>query len=248
LRAVHFVRTKISSLASTRGEIGPDVASGIAGTHHRYRRQALLPPRGRAQAPAHIDNRSFFLLALQYSHRLPADYDMHRIRERAARRGPLWDGVEGLVFKAFVARQRGRDGAIGNVYASVYLWHDSQAAAQFLMGERFQAVIDSFGRPRVESWLPLQAVAGRGGPARALYREERVLDAGLDRAELLEAERASGRRVADQADTVAVWSALDLRDWRLVRFTLSSAEPDAARAAAVYEVLHLAAPGRAVLR
>ncbi|XAH24339.1 DUF4865 family protein [Xylophilus sp. GW821-FHT01B05] len=188
------------------------------------------------------------MFAMQYSHRLPADYDMQLIRTRAARRGPLWDATEGLVLKAFVAQDRGRFGATGKLYASVYLWRDEAAAASFLMGERFQAVIDSFGRPGVETWLPLDARAGHASAkAVSLYREEQTLDAAADRAALQADEAARNQRIAVQPDTVAVWTALDLQAWRLLRFTLSSAPPDAARGGVVYEVLHLARPGLAGL-
>ena len=77
------------------------------------------------------------MFAMQYSHRLPTDYDMEIIRRRVAERGPLWNDTEGLVCKLFVTQQRNRHGAAGNVYASIYLWLDSDAAVRFLMGERF---------------------------------------------------------------------------------------------------------------
>ena len=41
------------------------------------------------------------------------------------------------------------------------LWHDSAATAAFLMGDRFQAVIDSFGRPRVDDLPPMRPPAER---------------------------------------------------------------------------------------
>ncbi|WP_269759819.1 DUF4865 family protein, partial [Variovorax sp. E3] len=149
---------------------------------------------------------------------------MQAIRQRAARRGPLWDDTQGLVFKAFVSQERAQHGAAGHLYASVYLWHDPSAAARFLMGERFQGVIDSFGRPRVETWLPLDARAGAGRERQALSlrREERAIDATADRAALLAAETEANRQSAAQADTVAVWTTLDLANWRSVRFTLSA--------------------------
>lgn len=185
------------------------------------------------------------MFAMQYSHRLPADYDMQTIRQRAAQRGPLWDDTEGLVVKAFVSQERARHGATGHLYASIYLWHDASAATRFLMGERFQAVIDSFGRPRVETWLPLDACAGAGRSRQALSlrREELAIDAAADRAALLAAETEANRQSAMQADTVAVWTALDLSNWRSVRFTLSARAIETVDGATVYEVLHLAKPG-----
>ena len=92
------------------------------------------------------------MFAKQYSHRLPADYDMAVIRRRAEQLGPLWDRAEGLLFKAFIAQERGL--ATGNVYASVYLWADPLKAADFLLGEGFQKVLDSFGRPHTYAAAP----------------------------------------------------------------------------------------------
>jgi hypothetical protein len=183
------------------------------------------------------------MFAMQYSHRLPADYDVRIIRQRAAARGPLWDDTEGLICKAFALQERNRNGAVGNVYASVYLWSDSDATARFLMGERFQAVIDAFGRPQIETWLPLDARRGNAQQALSLYREERVLSAATDRTALHAAEIELNQQIAARPDTVAVWAALDLNAWRLIRFTVSSEPADPARSGDVYDVLHFAQPG-----
>lgn len=184
------------------------------------------------------------MFAMQYSHRLPAGHDMEAIRRRAAQRGPLWDDTEGLVFKAFVSQERGRHRAVGNLYASVYLWREPAAATSFLMTERFQNVIDSFGRPSVESWLPLDARAGASRTARAawLRRSEHALDADADRAAVLAAQARE-----PEAGVVATWSALDLAAWRIVRFTLLTDAHEPADGEAIYEVLHLAKPGLAAL-
>lgn len=184
------------------------------------------------------------MLAKQYSHRLPSSYDMRMIRERAAQRGPLWDATEGLGFKAFVVRERGRYGATANVYSAVYLWLDLAQTADFFMGSRFQAVIDDFGRPQVEAWLPLDARKGPAQQALALYRDEQPIGEHENRAEL---RAAQNRRIAEQDDTVLVVSALDIAYWRLIRLTLSSAAPVEMAGRTVYEVLHLARPGLARL-
>lgn len=182
------------------------------------------------------------MLAMQYIHRLPADYDMERIRLRAVTRGPVWDGTPGLAFKGFVARERGRFGAIGNVYSSVYLWLDPARAADFIMDDRFRNVVDSFGRPRIETWLPFDVRTGRAAHAHTLYREDVALADAVDHAVLRSQEAERNAVVADEADTVAVVSALDLSAWRLIRLTLSAAAPDAARAGDAFQVLYLARP------
>lgn len=184
------------------------------------------------------------MFAMQYSHRLPADYDLEIIRQRVAQRGPLWDDTQGLIFKLFALQRRQQHGASGNVYASIYLWSDSDAAVRFLTDDRFNAVVDAFGRPQIETWLPLDARNGRARKPLSVYRHEREIDAMEDRAALRAAEVELNRSIAARTDTVAVWSALDLASWRLVRFTVSSAPPDAARGGAVYEVMHAAQPER----
>ncbi|MFT0473174.1 DUF4865 family protein [Pseudomonas antarctica] len=178
------------------------------------------------------------MFAKQYSHRLPGDYDMGVIHRRAAQLGPLWDNTEGLLFKAFIAQVRGQ--AQGNVYASVYLWADPLQAADFLLGERFEKVLDSFGRPHIESWLPLDVQRGPAQTALSLYREEWPLEPGADRGGILAEEKRRNQQLADSGDTFAVFLALDVQAWRLVRFTLSAKALELDRPGTGYEVLYLA--------
>lgn len=183
------------------------------------------------------------MFAKQYSHRLPADYDMGVIRRRAAQLGPQWDHTEGLLFKAFVAQERGQEAGVGNLYSSVYLWSDPLQAADFLLGERFDRVLDSFGRPHIESWLPLDVQRGPAHGALSLYREEWALAPGADRAAILAQEKARNQRLADSHDTFAVLLALDVQAWRLVRITLSSKALEAGHPGTGYQVFYLARPG-----
>ncbi|WP_296254148.1 MULTISPECIES: DUF4865 family protein [unclassified Pseudomonas] len=183
------------------------------------------------------------MFAMQYFHRLPSDYDMQVIRDRARQRASIWDVAEGLVFKAFVSQQRGQNGALGNLYASVYLWLNPTAAASFLTSDKFVGVIDSFGRPAIETWLPLDARRGPAITAAWLYREEMLLSAGADVTALGIQESAHNRHHTAQPETVAAWSVLDPKEWRLVRFRLSAGPVKTSSDATVYQVLHLAAPG-----
>jgi hypothetical protein len=188
------------------------------------------------------------MLSQQYSHRLPADYDMALIRRRVAERGPLWDDTKGLAFKAFVVRERGRFGAVGNAYSSVYLWRDPAAAVDFVMGDRFQAVIDGFGRPGIETQLPLHAGAGSARLARTLYREDIPIDDHADRKQILVDEIGRNEAALKRDDIVAVVSAIDVSTWRLIRLAVSAAPADPARAGRAYEVLYLATPELDALR
>ncbi|RCS23622.1 DUF4865 family protein [Phyllobacterium salinisoli] len=181
----------------------------------------------------------------QYIHRLPADYDMNRIRERAAILGPRWDGTQGLGFKAFITQQRQAHGAPGNSYSSLYLWLDDEAVADFITSDRFQAVIDGFGRPQIETWIPLDIHLGRAETARSVYRED--LDIGRDLAGLKPRETARNNILARHADTLAAITALDLSTWRLSRFLLSAEKARTPETGSAYEVLHLAKPGLPML-
>ena len=182
------------------------------------------------------------MLIKQYAHRLPADYDMQRIRDRAVTRGPDWDETAGLVFKAFLMRERDRNGAAGNVYASVYLWRDPVEAAAFLTGPRFLNVVATFGRPRIETWLPLDVQLGTAPAARWLLREDACVPDGTDLAAFRRDEITGNAAIIQRAGTLAVFSGLDLAAWRLSRFTLSAERPSAS--GTCYEILYLAAPGR----
>jgi hypothetical protein len=180
------------------------------------------------------------MLIKQYVHRLPADYDMQRIRQRVAARGPDWDATAGLGLKAFVARERGRHGATNNAYASVYLWLEDAQATAFITSDRFGAVINTFGRPSIETWLPLDVQTGSASAARSLRRETIDIPEGTDLAAFRAEEIARNAATAGQVDTLAVFAGIDLATWRLTRFTLSADVPSAED----YEVLYLATPGR----
>lgn len=182
------------------------------------------------------------MLSKQYSHRLPIDYDLDIIRRRAATRGKLWDDTKGLAFKAFVLREANKNGAAGNLYASVYLWNDAAEAADFISGDRFQNVIRSFGRPSVELWLPLDARSGPAQQAKSFYRENIPFKDSANVAAVRAEERERNRQLAHLPDTVAVVTAVDLSTWHLVRLHLSSQEIDTTHPGDAYEVLYLARP------
>lgn len=183
------------------------------------------------------------MILARYRHRLPADYDLDRIRSRIGARGPTWDNAPGLIFKAFTLEDRSQ-GARENAYSSLYLWRDAGAASDFLAGAGFAAVLDAFGRPRMDLWLPFDVRLGSTRPARSLAMEHRLLppetELGAERRE----ETARGRSLCAEPGVVAVVSGLDPSAWRLTRFVLRADEP----AAGTGEIVHLAGPGLADLR
>src|SRR6266581_4600485 len=131
------------------------------------------------------------MIIAHYAHRLPADYDLGIIRDRAGQRGPLWDDVPGLHFKGFLLREHGRFGAIANEYSSLYLWQKDDALRDALLAGRYKTVTDSFGRAAIETRFALDARKGAGRDARFAYRQDKAipLDADLDTAFSAEIER-----------------------------------------------------------
>src|SRR5262245_32493671 len=101
------------------------------------------------------------MYAKQYPIVLPADYDMGILRERVASAKHLLDSRDGLGLKAYLIRQRGKDGSPVNEYAPFYLWNDVSAMAHFLVGGGgFERIVRSFGQASVQDWAGVAAFAG----------------------------------------------------------------------------------------
>ncbi|KJC36157.1 hypothetical protein UP09_30360 [Bradyrhizobium sp. LTSP885] len=182
------------------------------------------------------------MITAHYAHRLPADYDIALIRERAKKRGAIWDAVPDLFFKAFLLRERGRFGAIASSYSSLYLWRHDEAFRDFLVSGRYKVVTDGFGRAEIQTGFALDARKGSGQVARFAYKDERriALDADLTATFAAEIER-SGKE-AEKAGAVAAIIAIDAKNWTLTRLVLSEHEPDGEQRGEAYEILHLARP------
>ncbi|HLH92243.1 MAG TPA: DUF4865 family protein [Xanthobacteraceae bacterium] len=187
------------------------------------------------------------MIIAHYAHRLPANYDIGIIRDRAKARGSLWDAVPELYFKGFLLRERGRFGAIANNYSSLYLWRQDDAVRDFLTSGRFDGVTDSFGRPQIETRFALDARRGSAEAARFAYTDEQdiPLDADLRATFKAEIERNHARAREDGAVAAAV--GVDTRNWKLTRVLLSERAPAAADDATAYEILYLARPLLATL-
>ncbi|WDZ94148.1 DUF4865 family protein [Herbaspirillum sp. WKF16] len=181
------------------------------------------------------------MLIAHYEHRLPADYDLGIIRSRAAQRGRLWDDVPELYFKAFLLRESGRHGATGHSYSSLYLWRKEEAFASFISG-RFRSVIDSFGRPAIDTRFALDARRGQGRVARFAYRQDIDIPREADLAEVLAAEAARNQEAASRPAVVAAAVGVDVRQWRITRVQLSEGALEAPPDSVAYQVLYLARP------
>ncbi|CAM5615916.1 hypothetical protein SALBM135S_09447 [Streptomyces alboniger] len=203
---------------------------------------------------------------MQYEITLPADYDMDVIRRRVATRGHLLDTFPGLGFKAYLMRERGRDGSPVNQYAPFYLWNTAHGMNSFLWGPGFQGLVDDFGRPEVRHWTalayetygaqkahgahgahgePPAAVTG-GATPRTAVRSRRPIPATTPLPTLADELAREAELLIREEGALAALAAVDPQTWEAVHFSLW--EHEAPRGAGdVFEVLHLSAPERAKL-
>jgi hypothetical protein len=190
------------------------------------------------------------MIIKQYTISLPADYDMGIIRARVAKAAAVYDTFPGLHFKAFLIRERGRFGAIGNEYAPFYVWPSTEALWGFVAGDGFRGIIDSFGWIPIRVWLNLDLRTRtdlKRANVRAATREQAPLADGCDLATLRRDEIAGNiAAVEGNPRIVARVVAVNTERWKIVRFTLWSCRQDELPTSATedsFEVLHLSAPG-----
>lgn len=187
--------------------------------------------------------------AMQYEIGLPSDDDTGIVRDRVARAGHLLDDWEGLGVKAYLMRERGRDGSPVNQYAPFYLWNTVAGMNAFLWGGGLQRIRDDFGRPSVRQWTGLAYGAGGAvdSVARVAVRRRAALP---DRARLADAVADAVRettRLAELDGAVLAATTVDTSRWELVHFSRWAHDGPNARGereGAVFRVLHLSAPGR----
>ena len=182
------------------------------------------------------------MITAHYAHRLPADYDVSNIRQRARQRGPLWDAVPELCFKAFLLRERGRFSAAASNYSSLYLWRQDGAFRDFLVSGRYKVVTDSFGRAEIQTAFVLDARRGKAQHTRFVCKEELPIPLDADLATALGTEIERNRAVAERPGSVAAIVGVDPNSWRLIRIVLTDHEPDRDLVGVTYEALYLARP------
>ena len=187
------------------------------------------------------------MIIAHYAHRLPANYDIGIIRDRAKARGGMWDAVPELYFKGFLLRERGRFGAIANNYSSLYLWRADDAIRNFLTSGRFDGVTDSFGRPQIETRFALDARKGSADAARFAYTDEQDIPLDADLTATFAAEIERNRERSREPGAVAAAVGVDTRNWKLTRVLLSERAPAVAENGTAYEILYFAKPLLATL-
>jgi hypothetical protein len=185
------------------------------------------------------------MIAMQYSFELPADYDMTVIERRVRDNGHVFDHTPGMGVKAFLSARRGdpQTGSQVNVYAPFYLWIDQQAMVDFLCGDKFVGVTNSFGWPSVQPWLVLDVEArGRLTDARFASRAVEPMNA-FDSLNSTRKIERSATDAALQRGALFAISGFDSKTWQRVRFCLwpdeiSASDPHTTG----YNVLHTSAP------
>jgi len=180
------------------------------------------------------------MIIAHYAHRLPADYDISIIRDRAKARGHLFDAIPELYFKAFLLREHGRFGAIQNEYSSLYLWRKDEGFRNFLVDGRTRSVTDRFGRPQIETRFVLDAHKGSGEVARFLYKQEQDIADDTDLTSAFAAEIERNREVAGQDGIFVAAVGVDAQSWKFTRVLLS--EQELSGRGTAYQVLYLASP------
>ena len=155
------------------------------------------------------------MFAMQYAVRLPANYSVERLQDRIAERRGLFDNLDGLTHKSFLVN-RGQ-----HIYAPFYIWHDSEAARDFLLGDLFDGVIRAFGRPRIRRWTILSCGQGDRSrkPVFAAYEIDKVdAEAKLSTVNAREAEAHD--EMMQRPGLYAHVVGLDPDRWEIARFSL----------------------------
>lgn len=176
------------------------------------------------------------MIAMQYRFDFPRGSDMAPIHRRVAEKGPAFDGLAGLEYKAFLVA----DAALGQPerYAPFYLWRSATGMREFLLSDLFAAVRHAFGRPQVTTWTVLrQRSFDTTKPPR--YATQQTSPIAVD----APSEWIRGEALAMATGHAGLYSSLvafDPRDWRLTRLSLWHDRPPAASDVDLFHVPYLA--------
>ena len=178
------------------------------------------------------------MLAMQYSIQLPVGYDTKLVRERVKERVKLFDGLAGMKHKSYLLSET------DHIYAPFYIWSDVAQARQFLFDDLFSGVVKSFRRPRVRTWMVLDAVYGASThqPTFAM-READMIAPEENLEELFKREKEEQARLAAANKHLHFHAiALDAERWELIRYSLWHEEAAASKPTSdcvqTYEVLN----------
>lgn len=177
------------------------------------------------------------MLAMQYSIHLPPGYDMQRVRDRVQDRSKLFQGLKGMKHKSYLLSEE------DHLYAPFYIWSDVAQAREFLFDDLFSGVVKAFRRPRVRTWMVLDAVYGawQGQPSFAM-READIIPPEENLETLFREEKEKQADLASHPHLHFHALALDAERWELLRYSLWSTQDSAAKTTSdcvqTYEVLN----------
>ncbi|MQS15120.1 DUF4865 family protein [Streptomyces kaniharaensis] len=183
--------------------------------------------------------------AMQYEITLPADYDMGIIHKRVAEKGHLLDAHPGLGLKAYLVRERGRDGSPVNQYAPFYLWRTAEGMNSFLWGPGFRGLSADFGRPVVRHWLGAGLSRGTAPTADAPDAPTTAIRRTIRLPETADPAEAVERAVAELPGHPALHTAavaVDPSRWELLQLVLWRGPAPEDVPGTRYRVLHLSRP------
>lgn len=178
------------------------------------------------------------MLAMQYTIRLPLDYDLSLIHKRVSERTGLFENLPGLVHKSYLLN------AEEKIYAPFYLWNDLSEARGFMLNDLFQGVIKAFSRPRIRSWTVLSHIhAGSTEIPRFALREVDSIAPEENLETMVARETAQQEALKRNKGLHSHAIALDPDRWEILRFSLwkdeAAADHHGSDCITPYEVLHV---------
>jgi hypothetical protein len=183
------------------------------------------------------------MIAMQYSLTLPSDYDMSIVDRRIRDKGPMLDGFPNLGFKAYLSARKGEFDSLENLYAPFYLWQKPEGASDFLGGSGFEALTQSFGWPRVMTWIVWHAeTAPDVTDAKFATREVVPIEPYASLGHIREEESKRAQSEARRSEVLAAVAAFEPTNWTIVRFSLHRAAPAIAGSGQIYRVGHVSTP------
>ena len=177
------------------------------------------------------------MLAMQYSIQLPVGQDTRFVRDRVRERSKQFDGLAGMKHKSYLLSEQ------DHLYAPFYIWSDVAQARQFLFDDLFRGVIKAFRRPRVRTWMVVDAVyGGFNDQPKFAMREADIIPPEENLEALVKQEKEAQESLRANKHLHFHAIALDAERWELLRYSLWSSEASAIKPESdcvqTYEVLH----------
>jgi hypothetical protein len=186
------------------------------------------------------------MIAMQYSFTLPSDYDMTIVDRRIAERGRLLDNFPNLKFKAYLTARKTGDEiqSQDNLSAPFYVWNHEDGLNDFVCGDGFAAVTQSFGWPQVKTWIVWRTQLS-DQVSHAAFATRELLStaphAALSDLRRRESEESFGD--VERGGVRASVAAFEPTTWTRVRFRLWGERPPGPVAGGqAYRVGHLSLP------